>query len=103
MSARARGGRRRNIMQTMVPNRSSSCVPHTLADMTQHAHWDRAANPVLRTQGVPVLPVWASTSMAWDAHVGHGDCTHFCQPGIPDLWARSLFEILAKGHALRSE
>ena len=72
-------------------------TPHTQEDMLRHAHWNQAANTAIKAHNVHMLAVWESTSMAWDGHVDHGDCTHYCQPGVPDLWARTLVKILGGG------
>ena len=63
------------------------------ADMERHAHWNLAANRALVAAGVPILHVWRSASAAWDGHPDRGDCTHFCQPGVPDLWAQSFLSL----------
>ena len=49
--------------------------------MLRHAHWNQAANTAIKAHNVHMLAVWESTSMAWDGHVDHGDCTHYCQRG----------------------
>ena len=33
--------------------------------------------------------------LAWDAHIDAGDCTHYCQPGIPGIWASLLIQAVA--------
>ena len=72
------------------------CAPHTSQEMEAHAHWNRAANPRLAAAGVTILPVWSSTALAWDAHIDAGDCTHYCQPGIPGIWAGLLIQAVAR-------
>ena len=54
------------------------------------------ANPRLAAAGVTILPVWSSTALAWDAHIDAGDCTHYCQPGIPGIWAGLLIQAVAR-------
>ena len=56
--------------------------------------WNRVANTLLEAHRIPILRAWLSTSMASDAHVGLGDCTHWCLPGVPDLWAIQLADLL---------
>ena len=51
--------------------------------------------PIVRKAGVPVMEVWRSTALEWDAHVGYGDCTHWCIPGVIERWLVPLQEILA--------
>ena len=50
----------------------------------------------LAAAGVTILPVWSSTALAWDAHIDAGDCTHYCQPGIPGIWASLLIQAVAR-------
>jgi hypothetical protein len=83
-----------DLRATNAPLASVPCVPHAAAEMARHAVWNRAAAPLLASAGVPVVPVWQSTSAAWDGHVGRGDCTHYAMPGVPDEWARLLAETL---------
>jgi len=73
------------------PNASATCASGLDAsEMRKYHQWNKFANPIFERAGVPILRVWESTSLAWNAHVGHGDCTHFCLPGIPDLWSALL-------------
>ena len=67
---------------------------HTLSEMRQYHTWNNVTNPILARAGVPILAVWQSTALAWDAHVGFGDCTHWCGPGVMDHWAPRLLELI---------
>ena len=67
---------------------------HTLASMWEHQRWNRVTVPAMESAGVPILRSWRPTSLAWDAHVGYGDCTHFCLPGVPDDWSLQLYDLL---------
>ena len=45
------------------------------------------------TDGVPLLRIFdASVSLPCDGlgHIGFPDCSHFCLPGVPDLWTNLL-------------
>ena len=57
-------------------------------------------HPLLSDADVPILRVWASTALAGDAHVNFGDCTHYCQPGVPNDWARLFAAMLLRLPAL---
>ena len=53
--------------------------------------------PHLLANGFEVLPTHAISRAAWFGHThaaptpsGATDCTHFCMPGIPDIWAAIL-------------
>ena len=58
--------------------------------------------PHLLANGFEVLPTHAISRAAWFGHThaaptpsGATDCTHFCMPGIPDIWAAILLEKLS--------
>ena len=38
--------------------------------------------------------MWLSSAIAGDAHIGSGDCTHWCLPGVPNLWSTLLADVL---------
>lgn len=76
---------------------NATCSPdHTLAEMQRHHKWNNISVPLMEQAGVPVLRVWLPSSLAYDAHIGHGDCTHFCMPGALDHWTIALQIALEK-------
>ena len=57
---------------------------------------------VLTEASIPLLPVYDSSTDIGCAHIGAqakgtADCTHFCQPGVPDYWARLLSNLVSRG------
>ena len=46
-------------------------------------------NPICQKYKVPVLKIWNMTRSFFNAHV-QGECTHYCQPGVAELWVESL-------------
>ena len=47
----------------------------------------------LRVESVPLLRIFdMSVSLPCDGlgHIGFPDCSHYCLPGIPDLWTNLL-------------
>ena len=57
--------------------------------------------PLLRLGGGEVLQTHELSRAAWWAHShaaptasGTRDCTHWCMPGIPDVWATILLRLL---------
>jgi len=50
-------------------------------------------NPICQKYEVPVLKIWNMTRSFFNAHV-QGECTHYCQPGVAELWVESLFILL---------
>jgi hypothetical protein len=39
------------------------------------------------------LPIWSLTAPRFDAHIPN-ECTHWCLPGVPDVWVRLLYALL---------
>lgn len=83
------------MLRTNIEQLDQRCAHHPLAEMIRHAHWNPAAEPLVRAAGVPVLRTWMASAKAWYAHTDHGDCTHFCQPGLLDGWAAQLLEMVS--------
>mgnify|MGYP006155219693 CR=1 FL=1 len=74
---------------------ASPCTNHSLIEMRRYQLWNRYATPRLTSAGVMVMRTWDSSAVqTWDAHVAYGDCTHWCQPGVPNSWARMFAAIL---------
>ena len=49
------------------------------------------ANAAAEENGIPILRVYKDSLAAGAlAHIGGGDCLHWCLPGVPDLWATLL-------------
>jgi len=87
----------------------SSCRPRA-------SNWSRhfsnaLARPPMRRAGVPILYTERAAISRWDAHVVHTfrrdyygaqneivDCTHWCSPGVPDVWALQLANMLLHLH-----
>lgn len=62
--------------------------------------------PYLRARGHAVLDTAAMSHAAWWAHThaaptpsGATDCTHFCMPGLPDVWTSVLMRTLLSSAA----
>lgn len=63
--------------------------------------------PHLTAAGGAILETNVVSSSAWWAHTyaaptpsGNSDCTHYCMPGVPDLWASRLLRQLGTWNAL---
>jgi len=50
-------------------------------------------NPIFEKYNIRILRVWNLTRNYYDAHI-HGECTHYCQPGVADLWVEKLYHML---------
>ena len=87
-------GTLKDMDKTNVPTANESCVTHPSAEMERHNQWNVGSETPLRAAGVTLVRVWASTRDTFAAHVGRGDCTHFCQPGVPGQWAGMLADAL---------
>ena len=55
-----------------------------------------------------VLETNTASEAAWWAHTyaaptpsGNSDCTHWCMPGLPDVWATMLLEQLARDNVVQ--
>ena len=49
------------------------------------------ANAAAEEHDIPILRVYKDSLAAGAlAHIGGGDCLHWCLPGVPDLWATEL-------------
>ena len=79
-----------------VPGQCDSS--HTLSEMYAHHRWNNVTLPIVeRTPGVQVMRVFRASAFAWDTHLTFGDCTHWCQPGVPDHWTELLLNSLMAG------
>jgi len=47
------------------------------------------SNSKLEKAGVRILPAWDVSKKYWQMHSSYTrlDCTHFCLPGVPDIWS----------------
>ena len=76
---------------------SKTCSHHDADEMHTLQRMNPVANAIVEAHSVPVLRVWESTRDAHDAHVGFGDCTHFCSPnGVGEHWGTLLFNMLLR-------
>lgn len=82
------------MLRSNIERLEQRCVSHSIESLRAHSHWNKAAEPLLQTRGVPILRTWNSSALAWYAHIDHGDCTHFCQPGLVSHWADELMSLL---------
>ena len=69
-------------------------------DAMVRGNWrNQVANTAMAELKVPVLPIWSTTAFALLHRKKQGmqssDCTHFCNPGVPDIWAVMLHNWLA--------
>ena len=85
---------------TFAPQQARLCM--CLKGLTSCSQKLKNLRPAFRPsidlllEGTRALPVWSSTALAWDAHIDAGDCTHYCQPGIPGIWAGLLIQAVAR-------
>ena len=79
-------------------NMSHVCIQHPPAEMEAGNRWNPAGNAIMEAHGVPILRVWDATQQAHFAHVGYGDCTHYCNaPGpVPEHWTLLLTNLLER-------
>lgn len=58
---------------------------------------NRALRWMAREQGFHFVDQESVTRARLDAHVSDKDCSHYCLPGIPDIWADLLITQLCGG------
>jgi hypothetical protein len=54
-----------------------------------------------RQYGMPIVPVYNVTVPAWDKHRANAngqECSHYCHPGIPQLWVYTLMRTWHKDY-----
>jgi hypothetical protein len=74
------------------------------SDAAKIAELERTmVEPFIRGVGGDVLETGEVSRGAWWAHTyaaptpsGTSDCTHWCMPGVPDLWVSALLEKLTE-------
>jgi hypothetical protein len=72
------------------------CIDLSLTNNTTYSesNWrNLVANPIVDQYKFPILKLWMLSAERSDAHVGK-DCTHYCLPGLPDLWAVYLMQMI---------
>ena len=42
---------------------------------------------------IHLLPIWSLTALRFDAH-SEKECSHWCLPGVPDVWVQLLYALL---------
>eukprot|EP00667_Euglena_gracilis_P013117 EG_transcript_13517 len=80
------------------------CAPVDKDSGYAHDWRNRIAERRMTAAGIPILRLWNLTQPLWDYHVVHSgrtdptakpvDCTHYCLPGAPVLWAVALTDLL---------
>lgn len=84
---------------------SGGCVPHR--DPSLASPWEPVHRTLEARFSIPVVRVWNASRMHWDKHVanrtkhtlglnGFFDCTHWCTPGVADVWVSLLLEAVAR-------
>lgn len=74
-------------------------LPSSSARGSMAVRHNRLAAPHVPQLGPAHLQTWQASIPGWDQHHGwkYGqDCTHWCQPGMPELWLPLLNKLLAE-------
>ena len=78
-----------------------TCVPLNSSGSWRHAQEAAYVAPfagaVLGVRQDGEAAWWAHTEGAPNAGGASADCTHYCMPGLPDLWASKLFNYVVYG------
>ena len=70
-----------------------NCVDISHDSIEESNQFNLKYNPICQKYKVPVLKIWNITRSFFNAHV-HGECTHYCQPGVSELWVGSLLMLM---------
>lgn len=82
--------------QSSAPRNECENLPLQETLVTSKSNWrNLVANSVAHKFHVPILKTWSLSAARADAHVGR-DCTHYCLPGIPDMWSSLLIETICE-------
>ena len=70
-----------------------NCIDISHDSIERSNQFNLKYNPICQKYEVPVLKIWNMTRSFFNAHV-QGECTHYCQPGVAELWVERLFILL---------
>jgi hypothetical protein len=60
---------------------SNACASFVDDDVAAEKDWrNRIADLLLIPAKIPIIRISSGLKSQWDAHMGHGDCTHYCYP-----------------------
>ncbi|KAL4448513.1 hypothetical protein ABPG75_005732 [Micractinium tetrahymenae] len=51
--------------------------------------------PIWKASGIPISHTWNDTVVLHEGHTKPWDCTHFCSPGVYNIWIWSLWRSIA--------
>lgn len=81
-----------------TPEKSKdSCIDISNHSLEQSNKFNLNYNSIFKEHRIPVLRIWNITKGYYTAHV-QGECTHYCQPGIGELWIHELYTLLEYLH-----
>lgn len=69
------------------------CADISFHSTNQSNQFNLKYNPICEENNIPILKIWNMTKGYFDAHV-QGECTHYCQPGVSDLWLEELLILI---------
>lgn len=78
---------------------TDKCAPFSderLAINADRGEFNAVSDPYLASVSDAHVRTWDMSKRAYFAHNRVGDCTHYCRPGVPELWIYALTKTLAK-------
>jgi len=72
---------------------NDNCVDISTHSQKESNRFNHKYNSIFQENEIPILKIWNLTKRYFDAHV-QGECTHYCQPGIAELWLHELYTLL---------
>lgn len=101
--------------ETLPDLRSSSIPPHTWPQYSKFIEILSSLSKLNRTKSIDILDITKMTSMRKDGHsslfylgpgrpaaINRQDCSHWCLPGVPDVWNELLYALFLKREAARN-
>lgn len=100
--------RKQSFQKSVGWQTPKGCMPHqSLAT----SPWEPMHKVLEDRFGIPVIRVWNASRQHWDRHIanrtshmlyrdqnatmhGNFDCTHWCTPGVVDLWLELILQSL---------
>eukprot|EP00959_Pyramimonas_sp_CCMP1952_P277611 5803307-Pyramimonas_sp.AAC.1 len=79
---------------------TKNCSAHIAEGMDRLVPASRCISAMMTAAGFPVLDTLSMSNSQWNAHIGYVtsvnkmDCTHWCTPGVVDVWSVVLYNLL---------
>ena len=74
------------------------CAPYDAAriDRDDRGMFNTISDPYVANISDARAETWDLSKRSWFAHARLGDSTHYCRPGVPELWVYAMFKAIAQ-------